>query len=298
MANFFPRWSNWLPLKLAICGVVIVCGLTAGTWYYVTPKYTKVGYEPIQPVPFPHDIHVSQLGMDCRYCHSFVDVAAQSNVPNTQTCMACHQQVQKDNPKLEPVRDSWKTGKPIEWVWLHRTVDYVYYNHAAHVNRGISCFSCHGAVNHMSVVYMAKPHSMAWCLECHRHPENFLRPEDQITNLEWKPDDVNPAEFVAIQLRGAGRKFALQPLAELRRVGQFIGTSPIASPRGRCRRMLKYALHGLGSASASRAAFGAPAESCFGFERPHSKKVCDREGAIASTRGACAPQKNCCVASP
>src|SRR5207302_214911 len=125
-------------------------------------------YEPIQPVPFPHDIHVSQLGMDCRYCHSFVDVAAQSNVPNTQTCMACHQQVQKDNPKLEPVRDSWKTGKPIEWVWLHRTVDYVYYNHAAHVNRGISCFSCHGAVNHMPVVYMAKPHSMAWCLECHR----------------------------------------------------------------------------------------------------------------------------------
>src|SRR6266403_6067096 len=104
MANFFPRWSNWLPLKLTICSVVIVCGLTAGTWYYVTPKYTKVGYEPIQPVPFPHDIHVSQLGMDCRYCHSFVDVAAQSNVPNTQTCMACHQQVQKDNPKLEPVR--------------------------------------------------------------------------------------------------------------------------------------------------------------------------------------------------
>ena len=134
--------------------------------------------------------------MDCRYCHSFVDVAAQSNVPNTQTCMACHQQVQKDNPKLEPVRDSWKTGKPIEWVWLHRTVDYVYYNHAAHVNRGISCFSCHGAVNHMPVVYMAKPHSMAWCLECHRHPENFLRPEDQITNLDWKPSDVNPAEFV------------------------------------------------------------------------------------------------------
>ena len=72
MANFFPRWSNWLPLKIAICGVFIVGGLTAGTWYYVTPKYTRVGYEPIQPVPFPHDIHVSQLGMDCRYCHSFV----------------------------------------------------------------------------------------------------------------------------------------------------------------------------------------------------------------------------------
>jgi len=114
MANFFPRWTNWLPLKIAICGVLIVCGLTAGTWYYVTPKYTRVGYEPIQPVPFPHDVHVSQLGMDCRYCHSFVEVAAHSNLPNTQTCMNCHSQVQKDNPKLEPVRVSWKTGKPIE----------------------------------------------------------------------------------------------------------------------------------------------------------------------------------------
>jgi hypothetical protein len=95
------------------------------------------------------------------------------------------------------VRASWKTGNPVEWVWIYRTVDYVYYNHAAHVNRGISCFSCHGSVNHMSTVYLAKPHSMAWCLDCHRHPENFLRPDDQVFNLDWKPDDVKPAEFVA-----------------------------------------------------------------------------------------------------
>ena len=101
MANFFPRWTNWLPIKLVVCGIVTACGLSAATWYYATPKYSKVGYQPIQPVPFPHDIHVTQLGMDCRYCHSFVEVAAQSNVPNTQTCMNCHTQVQKDNPKLE-----------------------------------------------------------------------------------------------------------------------------------------------------------------------------------------------------
>ena len=145
MANFFPRWTNWIPLKVVVCVIVIACGLTGATWYYATPKYTKVGYQPIQPVPFPHDIHVTQLGMDCRYCHSFVEVAAQSNVPNTATCMNCHTQVAKDNPKLQPVQESWKSGQPVEWVWLYRTVDYVYYNHSAHVNRGISCFSCHGA---------------------------------------------------------------------------------------------------------------------------------------------------------
>src|SRR5206468_10818065 len=98
--------------------------------------------------------------MDCRYCHSFVEFAAQSNVPNTQVCMNCHTQVQKDNPKLEPVRTSWKTGDPIDWVWIHRTVDYVYYNHAAHVNRGISCFSCHGPV--ITCRWSIRPSRTAW----------------------------------------------------------------------------------------------------------------------------------------
>ena len=111
MANFFPRWTNWIPLKVVVCVIVIACALTGATWYYATPKYTKIGYQPIQPVPFPHDIHVTQLGMDCRYCHSFVEVAAQSNVPNTATCMNCHTQVAKDNPKLQPVQESWKSGR-------------------------------------------------------------------------------------------------------------------------------------------------------------------------------------------
>ena len=197
MANFFPRWSNWLPLKILIILVTLVTGVTAATWYYVTPKYTRVGYEPIQPVPFSHAVHVEQLGMDCRYCHSFVDVAAHSNLPNTQTCMACHTQVQKENPKLEPLRASWKTGQPVQWVQIHRSPDYVFYNHAAHVNRGISCHSCHGQVNEMDVVRHDKPHSMAWCLDCHRQPENHLRPVEQVFNLNWSPNDVNPAEFVA-----------------------------------------------------------------------------------------------------
>src|SRR5881227_315448 len=112
MANFFPRWTNWIPLKVIVCVIVIGCGLTAATWYYVTPKYTKVGYQPIQPVPFPHDIHVTQLGMDCRYCHSFVEVAAQSNVPNTATCMNCHTQVEKTIPSCSRCRKAGKMVSP------------------------------------------------------------------------------------------------------------------------------------------------------------------------------------------
>jgi hypothetical protein len=197
MANIFPRGSNILPLKIVLCALIMVPAVSIGMWYYFTPKYTRVGYQPAQPIPFPHDIHVSQLGMDCRYCHSFVEVAAHSNVPTTQMCMNCHSSVQKENPKLAPLRESWASGKPVEWVQIHKTPDYVYFNHSAHVNRGVSCVSCHGKVNEMPVVYHAEPHSMSWCLDCHRNPENALRPLDKITDLNWKPEQLDVKQFIA-----------------------------------------------------------------------------------------------------
>lgn len=211
MANIFPRGSNILPIKIVVCALVLVNAVSLGMWYYFTPKYTRVGYQPAQPVPFPHDVHVGQLGMDCRYCHSFVEVAAHSNIPTTQVCMNCHQQVQRDNPKLAPIRESWATGKPMEWVQIHKTSDFVYFNHSAHVNRGVSCVSCHGQVNEMSVVYHAKPHSMDWCLNCHRDPAGALRPLNQITNLNWKPEDENAEKFVAtygVPPQDEGRDFS------------------------------------------------------------------------------------------
>lgn len=197
MANIFPRGSNILPIKIVVVVFVLANAVSLGAWYYFTPKYTRVGYQPAQPVPFPHDVHAGQLGMDCRYCHSFVEVAAHSNIPTTQVCMNCHSQIQRDNPKLQPVRDSWASGQPVEWVQIHKTSDFVYFNHSAHVNRGVSCVKCHGKVNEMPVVFHDKPHSMDWCLDCHRDPASALRPLNQITNLDWDPNDEDPAAFVA-----------------------------------------------------------------------------------------------------
>lgn len=197
MANIFPRGSNFVPLKIVLCFAVLGGAVSLAMPYYFTPKYTRVGYQPQQPINFPHDLHVAQLGMDCRYCHSFVEVAAHSNVPTTQVCMNCHSQVQRENPRLASLRDSWATGRPIPWVQIHKTPDYAYFNHSVHVNRGVSCVSCHGKVNKMPVVYHHEPHSMAWCLDCHRHPENHLRPLDQITNLDWVPPTSSDKESAA-----------------------------------------------------------------------------------------------------
>lgn len=173
---------------MVIVGVILVgTAVTVALAYYFTPKYTDVGYKPIQPVAFPHSVHADQLGIDCRYCHSAVEKSWYSNIPASSTCMNCHNQVLKDDPRLALIRESAATGTPIEWVQIHKMPDFVYFNHSVHVNRGISCVHCHGSINKMEEVQQAKPLSMSFCLECHRNPAPNLRPLDKITDLDWDP---------------------------------------------------------------------------------------------------------------
>ena len=210
MANFFPRWSNSLPVQIVIALGVLGIGVSAAVTYYFTPKYTRVGYQPDQPVPYDHALHVTQLGLDCRYCHSFVEETGHANIPAASTCWNCHQHIKTDSPVLEPIRRAADKnyegydGKPVEWVRVHRAPDYVYFDHSAHVNRGVSCASCHGDVSDMRVVYHAEPHSMSWCLDCHKEPEKHLRPLDEVFNLKWKPEDLSREDFTAYLREKAG----------------------------------------------------------------------------------------------
>lgn len=190
MANIFGKSANSAPLKLVIALLLLAGTLVAGITYYYTPWYTRVGYQPTQPVAFSHYLHAEQLGMDCRYCHTYVNQSEHSNLPDSATCMNCHHVVKANSPLLAPVRASYESGAGVPWVVLHQTPDYVYFNHAVHVNRGVSCVECHGQVNEMEVVYHAQPLSMAFCLNCHRDPQDFIRPLDQVYNLNWQP--ANP----------------------------------------------------------------------------------------------------------
>jgi hypothetical protein len=185
MAKLFPKSINRLPLQLGIYSVVLVCVATAGITYYMTPKYTRVGYAPIQPVPYSHAKHVGELGLDCRYCHSTIDTAGAA-VPTSQTCMNCHNQIKPASPALALIRDSFQTGKSVPWVHVHVMPSFVYFDHSIHVNRGISCVECHGQVNHMDVVTQKKPMSMGFCLDCHRDPASHVREKGDIFNLDSK----------------------------------------------------------------------------------------------------------------
>lgn len=186
MSAIFPKWTNRLPLMILVGLVLVGGGLIAGAWYYLTPKYSRVGYKPIQPVAFSHATHAGQLGMDCRYCHDDVDKSWYSNIPTSSTCMNCHNQVLKDDPRLALVRDSAATGKPIPWIQVHRLPEYAYFNHSVHINRGVSCVECHGRIDTMEEVYHAQPMSMTFCLDCHRNPAAKVRPLDKVTDLGWK----------------------------------------------------------------------------------------------------------------
>ena len=216
MANFFPRWTNWIPLQLAICAGVLGFGALVAVAYYFTPKYTRVGYEPAQPVPFRHDIHAGQLGLDCRYCHSFVEESGHANVPTNQTCVNCHGVglggILANSPKLAKVQEARETGKPIAWRRVHQLPDYAYFDHSVHVNRGVSCVSCHGKVDEMVTVRHEEPLSMGWCLDCHRSPEKALRPVDEVFNLDWKPEELDRAKFYSGIVEDGGDAAAMMAL--------------------------------------------------------------------------------------
>ena len=168
---------------LLITGVVVVAAVNE----YATNKYLNVGYTPDQPVAFDHSFHAgpdSVLGLDCRYCHNFVEKSPHSNVPTANTCWNCHSVVKPDSPALALVKKSVETGEAIRWVKVHKVPDYVYFPHSVHVNRGVSCVECHGKINEMDVVAQAKPLSMGFCIECHRNPKTRVREKADVFNLD------------------------------------------------------------------------------------------------------------------
>ncbi len=142
-----------------------------------------------QPVPFSHQHHVAGLGIDCRYCHTSVETSRFAGIPPTQICMNCHKQIWTNAEILEPVRASFRTGKPLVWSRVHRLPDYVQFNHSIHISKGIGCVSCHGRVDQMPLMWQAKPLTMSWCLQCHRNPERFIRPRDKVFDMTWEAKD-------------------------------------------------------------------------------------------------------------
>src|SRR5881296_3991998 len=181
MAQIFHRSTNTLSKVSIFGGAIFVVALVSALAAFNRSSFvTEVGVARGQPVPFSHKHHVGDDGIDCRYCHTSVETSAVAGIPPTKTCMNCHSLLFADSQYLEPVRESYRTGKSISWVKVHRLPDFVYFNHSIHVNKGIGCSSCHGPVNQMPLMWQASPLLMQWCLDCHRNLEANLRTRNQI----------------------------------------------------------------------------------------------------------------------
>jgi ferredoxin len=166
----------------------------AGAAFYRSTYATGVNEYPPQPVAFSHAHHVGQLGISCLYCHTSVEKSGFANIPPTKTCMNCHQQIWQGSNMLEPVRESYRTDKPIEWNRVHNLPHYAYFNHSIHVAKGVGCASCHGRLDQQNLTMQASTLLMEWCIACHRVPEKHLRPQSEVFNMQYDYSQTqNPA---------------------------------------------------------------------------------------------------------
>jgi len=220
MSQIFPKSAN-ATARMSLAGVLtlvlflgwVVFTLMRSSWATKQNEFVE------QPIQFSHAHHVGGVGLDCRYCHTSVEKSSFAGIPPTRTCMNCHSQLWTNAPILEPVRASFRNDEPLSWIRVNDLPDFVYFNHQIHVRQGVGCVVCHGPVDKMPLMYQAKSLQMEWCLDCHRAPDKYIRPRDQVFNMAYE----QPREDKKIAY--AGEEFGSQEELGLRLKKDY-GISP------------------------------------------------------------------------
>jgi hypothetical protein len=195
--QIFHRSANTISRVSIFGAVFVVAGLLGlGDEVNRSPWITQAHVAREQPIQFSHERHVAGNGIDCRYCHTSVEDSSFAGIPPTKTCMNCHSEIFSNSPFLAPVRDSFANNTPIEWTRVHDLPDFVYFNHSIHVNKGMGCTTCHGQVDRMPLMRQEASLQMEWCINCHRNPEQYVRPRDQVFSVDYRPPS-NQAELGA-----------------------------------------------------------------------------------------------------
>ena len=188
MAQIFHRSFNTIA-RVSIFGAVFLLAALGWALHVLgrSPYVTRAQVARVQPVPFSHEHHAGQLGIDCRYCHTTVEQSPFAGMPATKVCMNCHQEIWAGAGELAPVRESYRTGKPLAWERVHKLPRFVYFDHGVHVAKGVGCVECHGRVDRMPLLHQEHSLLMQWCLDCHRNPAPRLRPRAEVFSMTWRP---------------------------------------------------------------------------------------------------------------
>jgi hypothetical protein len=241
--QIFHRSSNTIA-KVSVFGAVFFIGFLLWVLYTLEASGYTTGQYVVrhQPVPFSHEHHVRGLGIDCRYCHTSVERSSFAGLPPTETCMNCHRQIWTNAQLLEPIRASYRDNVPVQWTRVHDLPDFVYFNHSVHIAKGIGCYSCHGKVNQMPLMFQNASLEMQWCLDCHRNPTKNVRPREEVFNIDWEPG--NRATWTSLEANASAMGVPVE-------VAQDAQWRPSAAEVARLRPSLakKYDLHSLTSCS-------------------------------------------------
>src|SRR5450432_656679 len=185
--QIFHRSANVLARASIYAGIFAFAGvLWGGVQLQRSPYITNAGIARPQPAPFSHEHHVAAIGIDCRYCHTSVETSSFAGIPPTKTCMNCHSQIWTNAAYLEPVRESFRSGKSLVWTRVNDLPNFVYFDHSIHVTKGVGCNTCHGPVDRMPLMFNYASLQMEWCISCHRAPEKNLRPREQVFNMRYQ----------------------------------------------------------------------------------------------------------------
>jgi uncharacterized CHY-type Zn-finger protein len=194
MPQLFPKSANnMVKVTFLLAGLGLMSILLVGA--NVTPYTHRLGVALDQPAPFSHKHHVEELGISCYYCHDGVEKGPVAGVPATETCYSCHSQIWTDSPLLQVVRDSYEKEVPIIWNRVNNVPDFVYFDHSVHIAKGVSCYTCHDEINEQNLTFKTKAFEMRWCLDCHRNPETFVRPEGSILDATYVDGEKSHAEL-------------------------------------------------------------------------------------------------------
>jgi hypothetical protein len=171
---FHPATVLALKLAFLACVAGLIAVVLLSRWRMMPPAAGATVIE--QPIPFSHQHHVGDDGIDCRYCHTSVEKSRFAGLPSTDICLTCHSQLFRDAPLLAPLHASAEKGEPIRWNRVHDLPDFAYFNHSIHINKGVACVECHGRVDRMPLMLRTGQLEMQWCLACHRNARQHIRP--------------------------------------------------------------------------------------------------------------------------
>jgi len=198
MAQIFHRSTNTIS-RVSIYGAVFILAALGYLGWAITesPYFTDVNVPQQQPVPFSHKHHVTDDGIDCRYCHTSVEKSSFAGIPSTHICMSCHSRLWTNSPMLEPVRLSYQTDRSLEWTRVNALPDFAYFDHSIHIHKGIGCTTCHGPIGEMPLTWRAQTLYMRWCIDCHKHPERHVRRREDVFKADYRP----PQDQIALGRR-------------------------------------------------------------------------------------------------